>query len=271
MSSRRHHHHHHQNHKAVAEALGPAHALPEQVQKYYSQMMQGIIELEKEGYDDTLVPFSQRADQMKIKGQEFIYEIYSQLRKAHEVLKRELEHEETANPNVPSDAHFSCWEEASKRLREKMQSPEYEKEEPDMKHSMQEQCGMSDAFMKRVYDVANRLMDEKKFEEAGDVFMFLRYLNPLVFEYWLGEATCLHERGQFLEAINIYGMSAILQPKNPYLFFQIANCLYQLHETAASLEAVKICISYAEHDEKRIDLLKQATEVLHALELQNAK
>lgn len=247
------------------------HILPRELQKYTDQLMNTFIGWEKEGYDNKLVPFSQQAEQMKAKGEEFAYAMWSRLKKGQEVLKREMDSEEEKNPNFPTESSFSCWERAARSFRKKMQSPGFSDEELDPEHSLKKQCGMSDAFMQRAYEVAVRLMSEKKFEEAGDIFMFLRYLDSAVYEYWLGEATCLQELYSWAAAIDAYSMSLFLKPQNPYVFFQIANCMYQLKEFETSLAAIRICIRDAQQDEQRADLFKQATEVQHTLELELQK
>ena len=59
-----------------------------------------------------------------------------------------------------------------------------------------------------------------------------------------------------------------MQPENPYIFFQMASCMYHLKEIDASLEAIKTCIEHAKHDENQQELLKHALEVQHAIELE---
>ena len=57
---------------------------------------------------------------------------------------------------------------------------------------------------------------------------FLHGLQPAVFEYWLGEATCRHATGNYEEALNTYSISLILQPESALVFYQMGDCLARL-------------------------------------------
>jgi tetratricopeptide (TPR) repeat protein len=241
--------------------------LPVEIQKDLDDLFVGVVELEKKEYHNDLVPFSQHEQFIRAQGQEAVGQIYDQLNRGKKVLKELFEFEERQNPQLPDEVRHARWEEGSQALKEKMLQIAVVSEEESNK-SAQELCGISWAFMNRAYLKAKYLLDEKRYEDASCLFMFLRYLNSEVFEFWLGEAIALQELAKFEEALESYTMTLLLQPDNPYCFFEMADCLYQLKEMPACVEALNLCIEYAATDPQYAELLKMAEDSKRQLEVQ---
>ena len=131
---------------------------------------------------------------------------------------------------------------------------------------LQEQIGLSWDFMDRAYGIARSLYAERKYEDSLASFYFLRFLNPAVFEYWFGEACLLQELCKYEQAASIYNLSLTMQPNNPLVYFQIANCYAELGDKESSLQALDFCIDYAKKDEGHQILRERAEEIKQTLQ-----
>jgi tetratricopeptide (TPR) repeat protein len=241
-----------------------------EIQQHVDEYIESIVEGEKELYHNDLVPFAQYAKEIKAKVSNTLHEIQKRLEKGREILKKQLELEESKDPTIVPELRFSAFEEIAAKMQEKCESTNYSLTTFNPFIPLQDEWGVSKEFVARAYTVARQLLIEKNYEDALAAFTVLRYLNPQIYEFLLGEATALHELGKIEEAYFLYNVCLGIQPTNPYLFYQISNCLHQLHEVAASLEAIKVCIGYAEKDENSKELLQSALDIKRSLELQKA-
>lgn len=223
--------------------------LPKQVQKHVDMLVEWLIGVEELGYQSPLKSFSQRSKEMKQKGQEFFTDAYKSIKHARELVSE----------NLGSDA---IYEKAAEKLRKKMNTPNFSF---DRSQSMQEQLMLPWAFMDKVYELANNLLRKRHFGDAMSVFQFLRFLQPLVFEYWLGEATCLQELGKWEEAVNKYLTSLFYSPNNPLVFFQIGLCYYELKEIKNCKEALNFFLKHAKNDPQYAPLRKEVAAFIKNL------
>lgn len=220
-----------------------------------------LIEIEKEFYTSTIVPFEQHAEQMRLKGQQFFVDTFNQYKKAQEVLKQQFDIQDQKKIPFPEEASYKVWEEAIQTIVKKKENLAFDESVFDPAQLIQDQLQLPWPFMDRVYGIANELFAEKKYEEAGLLYSLLRTLNPGIFAYWYGEAAAHQMQGHFEEAIEAYGFSLILDTQNPDVFFQIASCCFQLGEKESSISALECCIEYAKERPECAALLKTATQL----------
>jgi tetratricopeptide (TPR) repeat protein len=239
--------------------------LPPEVQQYVDGFVRKITEIEKEGYDNKLIPFSQKEDELKIYSQEFFSSMHQKIQKGLNLLKNIFEKEEKQNPKISEQASIVTLEKAQRAMKEKLNDPEFSFSDLDRTRPLQELYGLPWPFMDRAYQTANSLLQEKRYDEAECLYMFLCYLHPGVFEYWISSATCKQELGKLEEALKAYEMSLLWEPTNPLVFFQIASCYYQGKEKICCMKALNMCIDYAAKDEKYALVLKEASAVKQAL------
>jgi tetratricopeptide (TPR) repeat protein len=241
--------------------------LPATLEKDIDRISEHVLALEKEGYNNALVPFSQHANTLKEEARESFYKIYEEIQHGKQILKEHFEKQELGHEPVPEESSFSLFEEAAQKIKEKSQESDFI---PDDSQTFMVQMGVPWGFMDRSYEVGKGLLAEKNYNDALAVFHFLRLLHPEVFEYFLGEATCYQELGRIDEAIESYTMSLFLQPENPLIFFQLAHCFYRENEKESSLKALEICMNYANQQGGRDELLKEATNFKQILTSQKA-
>lgn len=244
-----------------------ANPLSPELQKNVDVFLAWLISLEKKYYKNDFQPFVQRENQMKAKMQELVIAFTKRLTCAKKLLKDRFELQEQEHPGTFPEATFSIWEHAEAEIQEKYKKGTFS---PVSFISLQDQMAIPWAWLDRAYQTACGLLYEKRYEEAQDIYFFLHHLQPMVFEYWLGEATCQHMLGKYKEAIDTYSMSLLLQPENGLVFFQMAECFSQNDEKESALKALASCLTRLEKDATQVALYNEALQLKKALELKQA-
>ncbi len=206
--------------------------------KNLEQFLAYMIASEKEVYKNDLIPFKNHAEMIEAKVEDFFAERFSQLKRAQEILKAHFE----KLPFIDEESSYQAWERGVKQLQNQLQDPAFT---PPFSKTAQEMMSLSWKWMDRAYEIAKKLLEEKNFEEAEQLFFLLKTIQPTVFEYWLGEATCQHTMKKFQQALETYSLSLLLQPSNALLFFQIADCFKHCNEEECYRQALDCCIKYA--------------------------
>ncbi|HXF28488.1 MAG TPA: hypothetical protein VN457_01440 [Chlamydiales bacterium] len=241
-------------------------ALPDEFKKETEQFVDWILQVEEKEYKSDLKPFPQHAQEVKDQVQKYCLDLRGKLLNGQRLLKARFSQEEQENPLLCQQFSFASLEEQLKKLEERKKNPEL----PvfDFK-TLQAQLEIPWSFMDRGFATGTQFLQDKCFDEAYDIFFLLRFLQPRIFEYWVCEATCLHELGKLEEAIKTYEMSLVFQPKNPLVFFQLASCLFRLNEKSAALKSFETCIKYAEENPQFEALCKEAKEIKTYLQQHN--
>ena len=239
--------------------------LPEEVQRYVDSFLNQVVEIEKEGYASKLVPFSQKQKEMKASAKEYFSSLHQKLKIAQKVLKEQFEIQELMQKKVNPEASFSLWEKAKKKLEAELQDPQFSYLAIEKTKPLQEQLEIPWAFMRRAYETASQLLEQKRYEEAECIYIFLCFLHPQVFEFWFCSAACKKELGKLEDALDTYALSLLWDPCNPLVFFQIAGCYMQGKEQEGCKKALDMCIHYAEGHEEYRQVLQDASRIKAAL------
>ncbi len=80
----------------------------------------------------------------------------------------------------------------------------------------QEMFGYSDETLLQFYDLASKLVEERKYPGANDIFVYLTILAPHVSAYWIGQGICMQALGQHNDALAIFKIAKFLNPKDPF-------------------------------------------------------
>jgi tetratricopeptide (TPR) repeat protein len=239
--------------------------LPQEVQKYVDGLLNKIVEIEKEGYDNKLLPFAQKQKEIKACAQEYFVQLHQKLKMGQKTLADQFELQERLGQRVSKEATFSVWEQARKELEKQLNDPHFSFQEIDETRPLQELLQIPWAFMNRAYQTANTLLQEKRYREAESIYIFLCFLHPRVFEYWFCSAACKQELGMLEEALDTYAFSLLWEPTNPLVFFQMASCYYQGKEKDGCLKALEMCLQYGQGDENYRTILKDAEQIKQVL------
>lgn len=229
--------------------------LPPELIEPIDALVNPMIEEKEAGYHNDLVPFKQKAGQVRLLAYETMLNELRQMENAQELIKEAFREEEGKNPEEYTDSSYTFWETSLQEI-DKLLSPDLQiPTDEAAPSSLQEMISLPWPFMDRVYRLANRVYEEDRFQDALDLYLFLRVLNAAVFEYWVGEATSLQALEKYLEAIQGYGFSLFLQPENPIPFYQMAICLLYINEQESAKIALETCIKYAMEQKPNYDAL----------------
>lgn len=215
-------------------------------------LITSLVALEKEEYHSDLVPFKQHAAQVSEDTKAYFSDLQDMLEEAKAILREHFIAEEAQDPSILPEARFECWEKCAEAIRKQLRDPEFSFFGEVGDKTIQEVYGLPWPFMDRAFAFGKQLFADKQYEEAKKVFLFLRFLQPSVFEYWFGEALSCQSQGNFQEAAGLFGVCLSLQPKNPLIYYQIGCCCYQAGEVAACLKSLEACLQYA--DDENINL-----------------
>ena len=239
------------------------------IQKHVDDFLAFIIGEELKEYSNPLVPFTQRAKEIRTYAQASFGRLQNCLQHGMIVLKKHFELQENQeNQKSPEseDSSFTTVIKGFEELRKKMQEPAFSIITMFQAGPIQEQILLPWAFMDRAYKIAKQLLEEKSYEDAEAAFLVLRFLHSEVFEYWVGEACALQGQGKLEDAVSSYIGSLLLQPSNAFIFFQIASCLYQANEIPGCLKALELCLEHAKNDPAQTALMQEAEIARQVLE-----
>ncbi len=235
------------------------------VQKNVDLFLTWIIDIEKKHYKSELQPFSLHAEQMKAKAHEYYLHFTQQLQHAQKLLQNHFELEESKKLKAFPESSFALWEEAIATMREKLKDESFS---AATLVSMQDQLSIPWAWMDRAYQFANDLLAKNQYTDARDLYFFLCQLQPAVFDYWLGQATCEHVLGDFRKAIDTYSMSLLFQSESAVVFFQMADCYLRLDEKENSSKCIQYCLELIEQNPAQSSLKDDALQLKQTIQLQ---
>ena len=235
-----------------------AEVLPAEFQKSVDKYITFVLGEEKKAYKNDLKPFALHAEQVKNDVHDKCCLLQKRLRASQKLLKERFTQEEVQNPLLAQEFTLDTLQSAVQKFENLQKNKETC---PTSFRALQTELEIPWSFMDRVFQTGKELLQGGNFEGASDVFFFLRFLQPRVFDYWVCEATCLHELGKLEEAIAIYENSLMFQPKNPLVFFQMASCLFRIGELSRALEGFEKCLQAASEEPRYADLYKEALQI----------
>lgn len=153
----------------------------------------------------------------------------------------------------------------SKRIRDKLKQKEALHESLIEGKSAQEILEFSDETMGKFYQAAHGLLEQNRYEDATNAFIFLVTLNPLHPEYWMGLGAALHFTHDYEAAIDAYEIAAIYDLENPIPYFYLAKCLFAIHDRTAAMQALDLAIEYAKDKQEHSTLRQEAIKAKEIL------
>lgn len=146
----------------------------------------------------------------------------------------------------------------SPEVKKKLKNEKILKKELAEGKTAQEILEISNETMAKFYGAAYRLFEHKRYEEAGNAFLFLATLNPHYQDYWLGLGMATQMCHDYEAAIDAYELAAIANIASPVPYFYLAKCLFAIHDRESALQALDLAIETADDIEEYADLKQQA-------------
>jgi type III secretion system low calcium response chaperone LcrH/SycD len=153
----------------------------------------------------------------------------------------------------------------SKKIKEKLKNKKLLQKELAEGKTAQEIMEFKDSTMAKFYKAAYQLFEYKRYEEAGNAFLFLATLNPHIHDYWLGLGMATQMCQDYEAAIDAYELAALCNISNPVPYFYLAKCLFAIHDRESALQALDLAIETAGEADEYMELKKQAQEAKRIL------
>jgi tetratricopeptide (TPR) repeat protein len=93
-----------------------------------------------------------------------------------------------------------------------------------------------------MYQVASRLFNMQRMEEALSVFVLLTTINNFVFEPWLGLGSCWLTKQRHTEALHAFTMASLLNYNHPAPHIYAAECYLGLNNNKLAQETLELAL-----------------------------
>lgn len=114
--------------------------------------------------------------------------------------------------------------------------------------TIQEIAGINPEALDAFFDIAQSLMDEKRFQDAADVLFYLINLKPNDVNYLLALGSAEYHAGEFLRASAAFELAQLLDPQNPFPYLYAAHCRENLKQYEEALQLVELSLSIIENE-----------------------
>jgi len=123
---------------------------------------------------------------------------------------------------------------------------------------------LSQDLIDSLYSYAYHFYQNGKYSEAKSFFRFLTLLNKDLPKYWMGLGACDQMLKNYAEAIYSYNVAMVLNERDPYVYFVIADCYIADGHTEKGIEVLEEAVLLFGDDDKykkiiaHIDVVRQA-------------
>ena len=118
-------------------------------------------------------------------------------------------------------------------------------------NGLQELFGLSDEVLNVYYNAALQMLEEKRWNDAADAFLFLSTLNPGVQSYWIGAGIAEQSQNNFGDALQYYVVAESIDPHDPVLHANAFQCNLALDDMETAkifyFQALECCGEKEEH------------------------
>lgn len=132
--------------------------------------------------------------------------------------------------------------------------------------TFKEIVGFSDEVMDDFYEVAAKLLEERRLEEAQNAFTFLTTMDPGVAIYWHGFGMANQWNGEIETALNAYRAAIDIDPLTVEPYFQAVGCLVEEGDVEQAAQIVATVFEYLheleENDIEGLEELRETAETL---------
>lgn len=97
----------------------------------------------------------------------------------------------------------------------------------------------SNEDLRALYTLAYTLYQSGDFGQAVELFEQLTHSKPLTQKYWLGLGACSQMQQKYTEALQAWGMAAILNGSDPTPHFHATECYIALKDSVEGRKALR--------------------------------
>jgi len=123
----------------------------------------------------------------------------------------------------------------------------------------------SEKSMEMLYERGFLLYNSGKFQEALSHFSLLSIADPDNAKYTFGRAACHHMLHEFHKAIELYTMTAIIEPGSPLPFYYSSDCFLKMHDPFGALITLDVGLKQSQ-DRKYAKIIERMESMVKKLE-----
>lgn len=134
---------------------------------------------------------------------------------------------------------------------------------------MEKSFCLSHEAKQALYGLAYTCYTQGKYEEAAGHFRLLTKADMHSYDYWMGLGASLQMAKKYQKAIHAYEMAACLNPTDPQLHIQAADCFFgsgHARDALFALACAERAAGMNKPSKKNQNLLKQLTLMQQAWE-----
>ena len=124
---------------------------------------------------------------------------------------------------------------------------------------------MTSKHLAAMYMIAHHFYTQKQYAKALNLFAFISLLDNNNLDYKKATAGCLQSLKLYSQAVPIYTSIARLMPSDPWIFFHLYVCFYNMHEIDAAKKSLHKVITLSTDPQSHTELKNRATVLLNAM------
>jgi len=151
-------------------------------------------------------------------------------------------------------------------LQEKAKCEELMTKIVEQEMAPKDAMGLNETFLDEIYEMASNFFKAGKYEKAEGMYRILMILEPLEPRYPMAVATCLHRLKKYVEAIQYYSLTSVIDENDPLPYYYSSDCFYKFGQIAESAFVLKIMLQKLSDHPEYAKLKARAEESLKSLE-----
>jgi|GEM_PF-6943312 len=133
----------------------------------------------------------------------------------------------------------------TKEIAEKCRNPFYMKKELEARNSFQSSLSLTDEQLAALHDLASGLIEQKRYSDAANAFLFLSAIAGTRMELWLGLGLANQLQEDFESAIDAYEIAVACDIEHPLPYLYLGNVYFALHKRDLAAEAIELALASA--------------------------
>lgn len=93
---------------------------------------------------------------------------------------------------------------------------------------------LSKEFLEFVYAHAGNMFNAGKYEDAAQIYRFLRIYSPSDNRFAMALAACLHRQKKYKEAVDMYMLTYLLDKESFVPLYHMSDCFIQMNQPGAA-------------------------------------
>ena len=110
---------------------------------------------------------------------------------------------------------------------------------------------LSTENIETLYAMAHQMYTRKNYDQASDLFRVLTVVDMANRRNWVALGAALQMLKKYEEAVEMYGVAAVMEPSDPYIHFHASECFFSLGDKEKGLIALASAELTATNQEKK--------------------